>query len=81
MPEFENYAIIDGVRGVRASLNDWGSGGQDTFPKAAVDVFVDYAHDDFPRVDPIVRLLTGMAKLNVWFDARGGNASKDRLTY
>lgn len=46
------------------------------FQKRRWDVFVSYAHDDFPRVDPIVRLLSGMAKLNVWFDARGGNASE-----
>ena len=46
------------------------------FQKRRWDVFVSYAHDDFPRVDPIVRLLSKMAKLNVWFDARGGNASE-----
>jgi hypothetical protein len=46
------------------------------FQKRRWDVFVSYAHADFPRVDPIVRLLRKMAKLNVWFDAYGGNASE-----
>jgi hypothetical protein len=46
------------------------------FQKRRWDVFVSYAHADFSRVDPIVRLLRKTARLNVWFDVHGGNASE-----
>lgn len=46
------------------------------FQKRSYDVFVSYAHADFSRVDPIVRLLSRMANVKVWFDDRSGNASE-----
>lgn len=45
------------------------------FQKRRYDLFVSYGHADVARVEPIVRLLTAKAGLEVWFDGDAGNAA------